>query len=283
MTRTSSQSGRRSSRKATIQADYTVDKATMFVFYISIVSIIVEVLAHIGDLPQFSQQYAIFIGFEASIIVVTRTKMLRIVNPKEVPVNHWITIAWTSVVGVIGVFAIQVVVGLLTRVKLALAPWEIYLFYVNAALAEECLYRATLITFLDKLLVKMPFLVEQGLLRKLILIIASASLFGLSHYWVYGSQPALMLTAFLCGFVLALVYVIARNPIPNVAAHVINNLTAANMIVQSMSVVSLASAFSPVILPFTAFGWMAVAFILCGRYIARKHSPRKSMEVPMVV
>lgn len=250
-----SRTSRRSSRKAAMQTEYKVDRATMFVFYISMASILVSVLLHLSDLPAFAMQYLIFLLFEASIIVVTRVKYLQIVDPKEV---NWFTIAWTSAIGAILVFVIQIVVGLL-RVKLALAPWEIYLFYINAALAEECLYRATLITFLDKLLVKMPYLREQGTLRKLVLIIASASLFALSHYWVYGQDPSLMLVAFLGGITLAFVYVVARNPLPPVITHVINNLSASYQIVRGMSVVSIGATFLvPVSLPIIALAWLGI-------------------------
>jgi len=270
-----SQRSRRSSRKAKALAEYKVDKATMFIFYISLASIVIEVVVHLGDLPTFAQQYMIFLAFEASIIVVTRTKMLNIVEPKEI---NWFTVGWTAAVGVIALFAVQIIIGYLARVKLALAPWEIYLFYVNAALAEECLYRATMITFLDKIFVKMPYFNEQPVVRKLVLVVASASVFGMSHYWVYGQQPALMLTAFIGGLVLALVYVIAKHPLPPVIAHVINNMAASYQTIQSMSVVSVAAVFTPVAVPFVAIAWLAIGIVIVARGKTRKRPVLEGIE-----
>lgn len=264
-----------------MQTEYKVDKATMFVFYISMASIAIEVLLHLGDLPTFAMQYVIFLGFEASILVVTRIRFLQIVEPKEI---DWLTVGWTSAVGLILLFVVQLVVGLMLRVKLALAPWEIYLFYVNAALAEESLYRATMITFLDKLLVKMPYFREQGLLRKLVLVIASASLFGLSHYWVYGQDPTMMLVAFLGGIILSLVYVLSRNPLPSVVTHVVNNLNASYQVVQSMSVVSIGAAFTPASLPIIALAWLAVGIYFLVTRVKARNRPTFSLQAkPLMV
>jgi membrane protease YdiL (CAAX protease family) len=174
--------------------------------------------------------------------------------------------------------SVQIIIGYLARVKLALAPWEIYLFYVNAALAEECLYRATMITFLDKIFVKMPYFNEQPVVRKLVLVVASASVFGMSHYWVYGQQPALMLTAFIGGLVLALVYVIAKHPLPPVIAHVINNMAASYQTIQSMSVVSVAAVFTPVAVPFVAIAWLAIGIVIVARGKTRKRPVLEGIE-----
>lgn len=221
-------------RKAqNVQDDYTIDRATLYVIYISMASIGISVLVHLSDLPGFAIQYTWFLCFDLAIIPTTRLGFVKIKATQEI---KWDKIGWWVLITIGLTLATQAIIGLISKTKFALLPWEIYLFYVNAAIAEETLFRITLIPFLDTLLSKMPFFNMQHVFRKITLIVSTAAVFSLSHYWVYGSEPLQMISAFVAGLIFALGFIQAKNPLPAISAHVFNNVIASFKIVQSMSI-----------------------------------------------
>jgi membrane protease YdiL (CAAX protease family) len=106
-------------------------------------------------------------------------------------------------------------------------PIEQYLFYACIAVAEEVTFRVLIVSIVIALL----SLVTKNLHAQVIIAaITSGVLFMLCHLGVYGSEPITMASVACAGFAMACFYGYTKNPLPNILAHLINNLIAAGFV-----------------------------------------------------
>jgi len=213
---------------------FIIDKQiTTFLLWISAITIAISSAVHYTDMPEFSMKYLIFLGFDVAGIIAARTPLVQTVDVSQINQVTWFKIILFGAGAGVGVLLVNVLIGV-TLQKLSLAPFEIYLFYYNASVAEEAMFRHTLMPLIDKILV--PMNLSKGL-TKGIEVVTSAGLFSLMHYWVYGNEPLLMLDMFLIGLIIAGVYVYCRHLLAAIIPHAMNNIAAAYKVVVNMSVV----------------------------------------------
>jgi len=95
-----------------------------------------------------------------------------------------------------------------------LVGFDIVLFGILVAVAEETMFRGAVLSFLSQ---QLPAVVA---------VVSSASIFMIYHFSVYRSDPAALMYVFTAGFVLSFVTLKTRRLSPAILAHVANNIIA---------------------------------------------------------
>lgn len=215
---------------------------TFFILLFGSITALVEFAIHIGDPdPSFAYQNILFIAFNSTFFILMLFRQTRFVDEKFF--GGWTRLLIQVVITTSAIFAIQIIVGFFIRVKYAITPLEIYLFYINAGISEEFFYRVFLIHAPRSLLMFFgafsKFIKKESTRRLIInwiLIIATSLIFMLSHLGVYGDIPLMLLSTFIAGMIFASSFVFYKNIFPSLVAHVLNNAISAGVIIQSSSI-----------------------------------------------
>lgn len=151
---------------------------------------------------------------------------------------------WTWILFSIGlatapILVMQAIIGFLIDTSLYfITNVEIFLFYINAAISEELLYRVGIVALTY---VIVNWVCKQNRVKKqpanmiamILSIMISGTAFSLSHLGVYADVPLMLLSTFIGGSILAAVLVYTKNPLACIVAHVLNNAIAAGIIIST--------------------------------------------------
>jgi membrane protease YdiL (CAAX protease family) len=122
-----------------------------------------------------------------------------------------------SVIAIAAMLATSILVGYISYAGLGLSVTNAALFGVEAAIAEEMLFRGVIFSYLLYDLLKHPT----------IAMIGSAVIFMIYHQAVYGGNNSALLYVLAGGFILAWVTYRSGNLAASMVAHSVNNILAA--------------------------------------------------------
>lgn len=227
---------------------------TIFFALFSPVLSIIEYLIHVEDPdPTFANNNLIFLLFSSTFLVLLLFMRIKLVKPgyyaqgifRRFRGNEVVLIQ--SIIGFMSVLSVWFLTWFVELVAktLEIMPVEIFLFYVNAGIAEEILYRMFGITMVKIglfLLFKVLGILQGKKNKKIkftfINITAvgiTSIIFMVSHLGVYGNQPIILLSTLFAGIVFGTLYVVFKNnPLPGMIGHVFNNMIAAGFIISGV-------------------------------------------------
>ncbi len=183
------------------------------------------------DEPVFQVQNWIFVMFASAwLVFVPRVRFVT-----EAAFGGWTMVAIHVLACTVAVLAVQTIIAYYLRPVYLVQPLFVYLFYINAAISEESLFRVFLCTFIIIAVTAIPVRKQYRMARRAIAmmtaIAASGIVFSLSHLGVYAEVPLMLLSTLIGGTIMAAFLVITKNPLVPIVAHVANNAIAAGVII----------------------------------------------------
>jgi len=190
-------------------------------------------LLHVEDAPEFSNSNIFNIAFISVIFIILAFRMWRRLELKDVTFFSKnvkgapaFLFQWALITGM--VFGVHAITSLILRpITYAVQPWEIFLYYVTIAIAEETMYRIFLFTifyrFFNFMFRKMKNKKIKEWTVNAIVIIITSIIFASTHYAVYGQEPLLMLATFITGMIWGFAVAYFKNPAITLLSHMTIN------------------------------------------------------------
>lgn len=220
-----------------------------------------EAIIHINDAPDFSTQNVGFLVFNVTgyvfIILLNR------VRRKDVLTNQdWIRIGSNAALTFISIFVAQIIVAFfLEAERYTVTNLDIFLFYISAAIAEETLFRALIITSTDLAISR---LIKNKISRFFVLALTSTVIFVIGHYAVAGDNNLRLLDIWIGGFILSSAFILTKGDyFAVVIAHIANNLIYAGVVItnsmfSALEVTPVNQAISIIAFMLMIFGTTAI-------------------------
>lgn len=195
----------------------------------------VTIALHQDD-PLFQVQNVIFLAFASAWLPFLLAGRVHLVSERDF--GGWGRVALHVMVCTSAVLGVQIVVAWLSGpVTYVAQPVFIWLFYINAGISEEILFRAFTCTFIIIVIMGLPvpkkWRASMRVVAVVVAVAVSGIAFSLAHLGVYGQAPLMLLSTWIGGTIMAAFFVITRNPLVPVVAHVVNNAIAAGVIITS--------------------------------------------------
>jgi len=195
---------------------------------------IIEYWAHVNDTDELGKQFATYNLYYFFFVIsffpywgISYTPLLakvKLADPQEF--GGWGPIAIQCFVCIIATALVQIIIGLLIEpVKYSVSDIELYLFYVNSAIAEEVLFRNTIQGVLENIFTNRSK-TKYVIIGRLFAIAVTATLFAWFHVGVYGQDIFLMISVLLGGVIFGLFYAMTGNLFIVIVGHIANNMVA---------------------------------------------------------
>lgn len=231
---------------------YKVTTLNFVLFFLIISPIISAIEAYLhrndSDLTFYNNNLTTLILTSIFVVVLIGTMRIKLVTPDYYATGLFKKIRGVevvliqSIIGITSILAVWFVTWLAEVFRLEVLPFEIVIFYVNAAIAEEIWFRMFGITIV-KIMVFIVFKVT-GLLggeknkrirfsiTNVVAVALTSIIFMVAHLDVYGDQTVVLLSTLFAGVAFGTLYVVFKNnPFPGLIGHVFNNMIAAFIII----------------------------------------------------
>lgn len=223
-------------------------QTTWIIAIFSMLTTTIEFTLHVNDKNnKFAYQNLFFLAYASTFFIFIMFGKFRNVQIEQFKlvlgnfsVKGWlaIIIQFTIMTGVIGGLD-AIISQFQPPQKMTIAPWEVYLFYINAAITEEIFYRMFLMTVTTKVIdtfwkTKKSTVGAKKVVGLIMAIVVSSFMFMISHYLVYGSSILLMLSALYAGVTWSVGFVIWKNALPGILSHITINAIVAGVAVQAL-------------------------------------------------